>query len=77
MDFPVSGNSVPETGSLEIATTTNLIKKLSSSGPLNTGHGQAIGVSLAVAVPLLFGLIVVVPVPGHATQHLYRKLVPP
>ncbi len=28
------------------------------------------------SIPLLLGLIVVIPVLGHATWHLYRKLVP-
>jgi len=28
------------------------------------------------SIPLLLGLVVVVPVLGHATWHLYRKLVP-
>jgi uncharacterized membrane protein len=28
------------------------------------------------ALPLFVGLIVVIPVLGHATWHLYRKLVP-
>lgn len=36
--------------------------------------GLVVAVSLALgAVPLLLGLIVVVPVLGHATWHLYRK----
>jgi uncharacterized membrane protein len=30
---------------------------------------------LAASIPLLVGLVVVVPVLGHATWHLYRKLV--
>jgi uncharacterized membrane protein len=35
-----------------------------------------IAVSLAVAaIPLLVGLIVVVPLLGHASWHLYRKVV--
>jgi uncharacterized membrane protein len=28
------------------------------------------------SIPVLVGLIIVVPVLGHATWHLYRKLVP-
>jgi uncharacterized membrane protein len=29
------------------------------------------------SIPAFVGLVVVVPVLGHATWHLYRKLVPP
>ncbi len=35
------------------------------------------GLLLLGALPALVGLIVVLPVLGHATWHLYRKLVPP
>jgi len=28
------------------------------------------------SIPLLLGLIIVMPVLGHATWHLYRKVVP-
>jgi len=39
--------------------------------------GMIVAGSLAIgSIPLLLGLIVVVPVLGHATWHLYRKLVP-
>jgi uncharacterized membrane protein len=33
------------------------------------------GLLIAGAIPLLVGLAVVLPVLGHATWHLYRKLV--
>ena len=39
--------------------------------------GLFVGLSLVIgALPLLVGLAVVVPVLGHATWHLYRKLIP-
>jgi uncharacterized membrane protein len=39
--------------------------------------GLIIAASLAVGViPLLFGLAIVLPVLGHATWHLYRKVLP-
>jgi uncharacterized membrane protein len=39
--------------------------------------GQIIAASLvAGALPLLLELAIVVPVLGHASWHLYRKLVP-
>ena len=28
------------------------------------------------SIPLLLGLVIVLPVLGHATWHLYRKVVP-
>jgi uncharacterized membrane protein len=28
------------------------------------------------SIPVLLGLVIVLPVLGHATWHLYRKLVP-
>jgi uncharacterized membrane protein len=28
------------------------------------------------SIPVLLGLVIVMPVLGHATWHLYRKLVP-
>jgi uncharacterized membrane protein len=31
---------------------------------------------VAGSIPLFAGLIIVMPVLGHATWHLYRKLVP-
>lgn len=38
--------------------------------------GLIIAVSLAIgAIPLLVGLAIVLPILGHATWHLYRKLV--
>ena len=38
--------------------------------------GILVGTALAIgAIPLLTGLIVVVPVLGHATWHLYRRAV--
>ena len=39
--------------------------------------GSMIAVGLAVgAIPLLFGLAIVLPVLGHATWHLYRRVLP-
>jgi uncharacterized membrane protein len=38
--------------------------------------GLIVAVALAIGtVPLLLGLIIVMPVLGHATWHLYRKVV--
>jgi uncharacterized membrane protein len=39
--------------------------------------GLVIATSLAVgSIPMLFGLVLVMPVLGHATWHLYRRAVP-
>lgn len=39
--------------------------------------GMIVGGSLAIGtIPLLLGLVFVLPVLGHATWHLYRKVVP-
>jgi uncharacterized membrane protein len=35
------------------------------------------GLLLLGSIPAFLGLVVVVPVLGHATWHLYRKLIPP
>jgi uncharacterized membrane protein len=40
--------------------------------------GLLVAVSLAIgSLPLFLGLAFVVPILGHATWHLYRKLVEP
>jgi uncharacterized membrane protein len=39
--------------------------------------GLIVAAGLALgSIPLFLGLIIVMPVLGHATWHLYRKLVP-
>ncbi len=41
-------------------------------------RGLIVGVSLLLgALPFLIGLAIVLPILGHATWHLYRKLVAP
>jgi uncharacterized membrane protein len=40
--------------------------------------GMIVAGSLVIgSIPLFLGLIVIVPVLGHATWHLYRKVVAP
>ena len=52
------------------------ISVVSNPGPMAM-WGLIIAASLAVGViPLLFGLAIVLPVLGHATWHLYRKVLP-
>jgi uncharacterized membrane protein len=55
-------------------TSVNAVKE----NPVTiTVWGLIVAGSLVIGtIPLLLGLIIVVPVLGHATWHLYRKLVP-
>lgn len=56
-----------------IATSVRAVR--TNPGPMAM-WGLVIAVSLAIgAIPLLVGLAVVLPVLGHATWHLYRKVV--
>ena len=56
-----------------IATSVRAVQ--ANSGPMAM-WGLIIAASLVVgAIPLLIGLAVVLPVLGHATWHLYRKVV--
>ncbi len=56
-----------------IATSIRAVK--TNPGPM-AAWGAIIAAGLVVgAIPLLLGLAVVVPVLGHATWHLYRKVV--
>jgi uncharacterized membrane protein len=58
-----------------IATSVRAVR--ANPGPM-TMWGFIIAASLVVgAIPLLVGLAVVLPVLGHATWHLYRKVVAP
>jgi uncharacterized membrane protein len=58
-----------------VAISTSLRTVLANPGPM-AAWGLIIAASLvAGALPLLLGLAVVVPVLGHASWHLYRKLV--
>ncbi len=57
------------------AVTTSLRALLANPGPL-AAWGLIVAVGLVLgSLPLFLGLIVVMPVLGHATWHLYRKLI--
>lgn len=59
-----------------VAIATSLRAVRANPGPM-AAWGLIIAASLVVgALPLLLGLAIVVPVLGHASWHLYRKLVP-
>ena len=52
------------------------VKVLRTSPFVTLTWGALIGASLVIAaIPFLLGLVVVVPIFGHATWHLYRRAV--
>jgi uncharacterized membrane protein len=57
------------------AVTTSVRAVLANPGPM-AAWGLIVAVSLVVgAIPLLLGYAIVIPVLGHATWHLYRRLI--
>jgi uncharacterized membrane protein len=59
------------------AVLTSVRAVMANPGPMAL-WGLIVAGSLAIgSLPLLFGLAVVMPVLGHATWHLYRKVVAP
>jgi uncharacterized membrane protein len=61
---------------LYAAVATSIRAVATNPGPMAV-WGLIVAGSLAIGLlPLLLGLIVVMPVLGHATWHLYRKVVP-
>jgi len=62
---------------LETAVRTSFRAVATNPGPM-AAWGLVVAVFLAVgSIPLFLGLIVVLPVLGHTTWHLYRAVVPP
>jgi uncharacterized membrane protein len=62
---------------LPTAVLTSLRAVAANPGPM-AAWGLIVAVSLAVgSIPLFLGLAIVVPVLGHATWHLYRKVIEP
>ena len=60
---------------LPIAVITSVRVTVKNPGPI-AAWGLIIAGSLAIgSLPMLLGLVIVVPVLGHATWHLYRKAV--
>jgi uncharacterized membrane protein len=58
------------------AVSTSIRVVLANPGPMAM-WGLIMAAGLAVGmIPLLFGLAIVLPVLGHATWHLYRKVLP-
>jgi uncharacterized membrane protein len=60
---------------LYAAVATSVRAVMTNPAPMAV-WGLIVAISLAIgSIPLLLGLIVVMPVLGHATWHLYRKVV--
>jgi uncharacterized membrane protein len=77
----ISVVSVPLLLDREVGVTTAIRTSLRAVA-LNPGPmavwGLVVAAGLAIgSVPLFLGLIIVMPVLGHATWHLYRRVVAP
>jgi uncharacterized membrane protein len=60
---------------LPVAVATSVHAVLANPGPM-AAWGLIVASGLVVgSIPVLLGLIIVMPVLGHATWHLYRKVV--
>ena len=60
---------------MSIAIGTSLRSVMANPGPL-AAWGLVVAAGLVLgSIPLFLGLIVVMPVLGHATWHLYRRVV--
>ncbi len=61
---------------LYTAVATSVRAVMTNPGPMAVWGLIVAGALVIGSLPLFLGLIVVMPVLGHATWHLYRKLVP-
>ena len=62
---------------LDTAVSTSVKAVLSNPGPMAVWGLTVAGGLVLGSLPAFIGLVVVIPVLGHATWHLYRKLVSP
>jgi uncharacterized membrane protein len=60
---------------LDTAVRTSIRAVRENPGPMAAWGLIVAGALVLGSIPLFVGLIVVMPVLGHATWHLYRKLV--
>ncbi len=61
---------------LDTAIVTSVRAVLANPGPMAV-WGLIVAAGLVIgSIPFFLGLIVVMPVLGHATWHLYRRVVP-
>ena len=61
---------------LDTAVATSVHAVLANPGPMALWGFIVAGGLVLGSIPFLLGLVVVLPVLGHATWHLYRRLVP-
>ena len=61
---------------LDTAVATSVHAVLANPGPMAMWGLIVAGGLVLGSIPFLLGLVVVLPVLGHATWHLYRRLVP-
>jgi uncharacterized membrane protein len=61
---------------LDTAVRTSVRAVIANPGPMAVWGLTVAGLLVLGSIPAFLGLVVVVPVLGHATWHLYRKLVP-
>jgi uncharacterized membrane protein len=61
---------------LRTAVATSVRAVLTNPGPMAAWGLIVAGGLVLGSIPVLLGLIIVMPVLGHATWHLYRKVVP-
>jgi uncharacterized membrane protein len=60
---------------VDVAVTTSVGAVIANPGPMAL-WGLIVASALVIgSIPLFFGLVIVLPVLGHATWHLYRKVV--
>ena len=60
---------------VRVAVTTSVRAFMANPGPIAAWGVIVAGGLVAGSIPLFLGLIFVMPVLGHATWHLYRKVV--
>jgi uncharacterized membrane protein len=60
---------------LDTAIRTSARAVMINPGPMAAWGLVVAGALVLGSIPLFLGLVVVIPVLGHATWHLYRKLV--
>jgi uncharacterized membrane protein len=61
---------------LSTAVATSVRTVFTNPGPMAVWGLIVAGGLVIGSIPLLIGLIIIMPVLGHATWHLYRKVVP-
>ena len=62
---------------LDTAVSTSVKAVIANPGPMALWGLVVAGSLVLGSIPTFLGLVVVIPVLGHATWHLYRKLIQP